>query len=540
MDQLKVALQAVKKHHFWILCGVIVLVVLGAWWSSTSGLAGMYEERKTALEGKMSNVSNVASQSLHPNPAVITGIGDAQAETTKSVFEAWQFLYRDQEQYMKWPELLGADFTQYMQFLPPNAPIPLHFRDRYMNFIQQHFPALIEIVDMRLPVLVDERGNPILDEEGNKQKTNPFEKMRMTQGYSDMEEGMGSAMDMMYERGTAGGMGPSGPGEMIGVVDWNRADLQRIRNSLFWANTPETIQVRLAQQDLWVYEALLRIIAATNGQVKSYYKAPVKEIRALEIGQQAAVAFAAAQGMSMRGMGPGYGGGMMSEEYEESMMSDVDEEYGDEGGGTMYSDSGSTAAPTSPEEILKSKLLENRYVDKDLKPLPAAEATAAENEFKMMPVRLLLVVDQRRITKLLVECANSAMPVVVTKIALSPGSGTLDIGRMGGGMMTGYEEEGETDMMYGGGMMSGGMMSGGMDSMMYEEEGPSSGMMSGTGGTSGRGQQDSYDVPIEIQGVIYIFNRPDKEKLGAASGAPAAAPTDNTSTASTSGETASP
>ena len=79
-----------------------------------------------------------------------------------------------------------------------------------------------------------------------------------------------------------------------------------------------------------------------------------------------------------------------------------------------------------------------------------------------------------------------------------------------------------------------------MDNTMYEEEGPSSGMMSGTGQTSGRGRQDSYDVPIEIQGVIYIFNRPDKEKLGPAGGALAAAPTADTSTASTSGETASP
>ena len=45
--------------------------------------------------------------------------------------------------------------------------------------------------------------------------------------------------------------------------------------------------MRLAQEDLWVYEALLRIIENTN-KGTTYENAAIKRIDALEIGKQAA------------------------------------------------------------------------------------------------------------------------------------------------------------------------------------------------------------------------------------------------------------
>ena len=47
----------------------------------------------------------------------------------------------------------------------------------------------------------------------------------------------------------------------------------------------------MAQEDLWVYEALLRIIENTNQGYTSYYNAPVKEIDALQIGADASKAW---------------------------------------------------------------------------------------------------------------------------------------------------------------------------------------------------------------------------------------------------------
>ena len=39
MDQLKQALNVVKKYHFWILCGLIVLLYVGVWFMSTSSMS---------------------------------------------------------------------------------------------------------------------------------------------------------------------------------------------------------------------------------------------------------------------------------------------------------------------------------------------------------------------------------------------------------------------------------------------------------------------------------------------------------------------
>ena len=54
-------------------------------------------------------------------------------------------------------------------------------------------------------------------------------------------------------------------------------------------------------------------------------------------------------------------------------------------------------------------------------------------EFKMMPVYLHLKIDQRKIPELLVECANSTMPVEIKKVRINPGSGGSALGGMEGG-----------------------------------------------------------------------------------------------------------
>ena len=97
---------------------------------------------------------------------------------------------------------------------------------------------------------------------------------------------------------------PVGPGEekYKGCLEWPGATglMECFRN---WNDTPTTPQVILAQEELWVYEALLRVIRNTNDcdpspmpkhDAKNYRpptsqkNARIKEIRALEIGEEAA------------------------------------------------------------------------------------------------------------------------------------------------------------------------------------------------------------------------------------------------------------
>jgi len=573
MDQVRLGLAAIKKHHFWVLCGVAVLLGMAIWWWATRGLAAQINERKSSLESTHDAVLQITTGGKHPNQKVIDEIKTEHDNLTKEVLEAWTILYKDQKDRNKWPPELGPDFHTYMELLGPDEPIPERMRDTYMYFIRNHFPEMYEIVDIRLRPALNPDGTIMKDDEGKPIKVDPFETRvagRDLGGVSDY----GGSEQYGEQYGSGGVPTPMGTTqrtanqELVGKVFWNMNDLKRIRNDFYWATQPKSIQVRLAQEDLWVYEALLRIIAKTNEHATSHYNAAVKRIEALEIGKQAAAVFAQLYGQSLRG------GGMTSTSgsgaYEDNVSgSAAEDEDGSAFGGPAMpmtmpgSFGGSPGFGSSPgsydpeaasvmpsafgpgrmpaggdiEEYLKMTLLHGRYVGKDGMPLAATD-TQPFAEFKMMPIRMVLLVDQRRISRFLVNCANSSMPVEVRRVSINPGKGgVLDLGRP--------SSAGPTGMPTG---LGGGF---GEDSAsdMYEETGSSIGSSMGQLGAVRRQDREfSYDIPIELLGIIYIFNPPDKDKLGrggeaavtAPTGPPAAAPTGPPAAAPTGPPAAAP
>jgi hypothetical protein len=147
-------------------------------------------------------------------------------------------------------------------------------------------------------------------------------------------------------------------------------------------------------------------------------------------------------------------------------------------------------------------LLNGRYLDKDGKPIPAGGAgadpsavpdpsvppppvdlTAFGKEYKRLPIRMVLVMDQRQLPTLISECAIRPLQIEVQEVRINP----ADIGGSGGEM-------------------------GGMS--------PMRGAMSGGGGVGGEmmmpdltGLQEFNPQPqiatVVVQGVIYIFNKPN-------------------------------
>ncbi|MFI4874713.1 MAG: hypothetical protein ACIALR_05225, partial [Blastopirellula sp. JB062] len=176
-------------------------------------------------------------------------------------------------------------------------------------------------------------------------------------------------------------------------------------------------------------------------------------------------------GMGMDGMDP------------EMMMAEMDNPYGDGmGGGAMVL--------FDPAQF--------RYVDKDYKKIDAETLKTAMTQptaedyylavAKRLPVRMRMTIDQRKIDKLLVECGNADLTLEVRQLRLNPTTGS----GMGGG--------------YGGGL--GGGYQGGFESESYM----------GMGGSQQK-VDNRYDVPIEIYGIIYIYNPVNKELLGITDGA---------------------
>ncbi len=191
-----------------------------------------------------------------------------------------------------------------------------------------------------------------------------------------------------------------------------------------------------AQEDLWVYEALVWIIRNTNEGATAHYNATVKEIHALQIGAKAVASW-------QRGAGSVVGVGKSAKASGKSK---------DEGG---------------------------RYVD-DEGELLSPEMTPPYAEFKMMPIYMKLDIVQTKIPKLLTECANSDMPVEVRNVRLNPGAGTaIDLTKLAG------DEKGRKGRT-------------GPASIVPTAAEPATSLV----------------IRVEIEGIICIYNPPDREKLG--------------------------
>ena len=410
----------------------------------------------------------------------------------KNVFEAWESLFLEQKKKNPFPtEELGEDFEKQFKNLRPGEKLARRYRELYQNYIKGRFPKWLKMIDVRRPV-----------------EAKPGEEAGKVAG-----GGMMPGMEM-------GGMaGVAAEVEWIGVIDWTESDYARLVVRFEWQQTPSTLAVVMAQEDLWVYEALLRVIESANEGATNQSNASVKRIDALEIGRDAVMAWKNSENaLGLKGQSGGAGdemGGMGGMEGGDpgAMMdgpSPMDDGYG------MGDPYGGAAGGTSDED-LNQQLFNFRYIDDKRQPLPFQpqfpHATHPYAEFKMMPIRMMLVMDQRKIPKLLVECANSNMPIEVSRVRLLKTQVQASgLGSSAGGMGGGFG--------MGGGYGAGGM---GMGGYAPPRGGPmGGGMVSGAGGPPQETGQ--FDVPVEIHATIYIYNPPDQEKLGtgAASTAPPA------------------
>ncbi len=225
-------------------------------------------------------------------------------------------------------------------------------------------------------------------------------------------------------------------------VVWDSGNQDAIEKSLRFPGQPSALQVWLAQEDLWVYRVLLTIFKNVNAD---RYVPPLKEIKRMAIAQDAA------------------------KEYEQGLKSGIielpinmPENTGGGGGGdAAMAPAEAPGGETPPPDA-------GRYLDADGK--PTAAGTSEQGPFKRMPIYLELVIDEREIPKLLVECANSPLPVEVRQLRINPQASASS----------------------------------------------SSSTNAGQGGQAAGTVEDvgSYDVPVQICGIIYIYNPPDTAKLG--------------------------
>ncbi len=555
MDQLKQVFAALKKHHFWILCGLVAVVCAVGYVLARLSLSKLIETRVTTIEQDFTTVKGVQSESAtHPNPSTHTEMDRIIKNLSDDVKISWEMQYNKQSKIFVWPEdaldpekkeqtlkvLRGLLPIETKLAFPVVEPQPLINTERniYRDYIDKRFPQLAQIIDAEWTAKMRTVAG------GGMMGMGGMGMMGMGGGGGKGMGAPGGGMEMGTETGSDASYGMMGTESSAMVrrpanakpptVNWSHASQQQLMDSICsWYNPsrpPNTLQICYTQEDLWILEGILRIIAATNDGARANFQAPIKEIEFIRFGaaamnqsgsviMQADVAAAPAGGMGMGGMNE-----------VESMMPG-------KGGAPAFGMEGEGSAGMGMGTGMGMELdpADNRYVDTQFKPIAAADlrtkmasSDPADAPFvvaKRIPVRLRFSkMDQRKLNKLIAECGNTGTPenprlvlevrqVRVNGAAVSTsgmGMGGMGMGGMGmGGMGM------ETGSSMGGGGKGMGAPGGmeGSSSDGYGMEMGSAGMGMGMGGSA---PKSGFDVPIEIYGIIYLYNPVDMEKLGLA------------------------
>jgi len=506
-------MELVKKYLFWVGTPIALVVALLAGLMAIGSVAGELERQKTALENQKTATQSLRSTaSTHPNQETISAINDERRRLAENVLAAWEIMVEAQQEQNVWEGLAAADINEIRSknFLDTLSSSVLN---SYLNFAQNHINQLL-----------DKPSNDIRRVEHRDSRTGRSREQHTLVSAAGGRSGRQTAAS--WERSSAA---PSGLGArtvvdansvMRGKVVWNTPLLDITMRD--WTQQPLSYEIWLTQEDLWVYQALLWVIAesnknapensvpfgaaggaasvrggggtgATGGQLLDLSGSVIKEIVELHIGRPAAIQLAS---QSRRRIGSGAAGG--TDEFSSSSSFGSSSSGSGFGSSSSSSDTSMGGSAALTPEALQSEALTGRYVDAVGSPLMTPDMTG---QLRRMPVYLRLVVDQNRIPEVLVNCANCPMPIDVLWVTINPDAGQSFDFASAMGTSTG---------------MSGSSDSSGSG---FATRPPRSTRPQGGGSTGTRTGASGVDygpnaLTIEIFGCINIFSPPDIETLG--------------------------
>ncbi len=457
MDQIKVAFAWLKKNHFWVLGAVAPLIAVACWWMGASQLDQEFSANKSKIAGEFSNQDGIVAKSFLPNEPVNLKQSKENQALAKRIEALWVKLYnRQREEVLRWPEELGEDFVDEVQGLQFGDWIRDGLRQTYLNYIVNYFPNLGKIVEAQK-----------LEDDA---ETSGFGGGGRGGEFGGRSGGFGGG----YSGGSSAELNPVDTEQLLDqdfLVYW--VDQEEVKSTLVWDRQPSPLRVWVTQENLWVYQTLLRAIAATNeaSGADRNSNAAVQQILEMKVGPLAARE-SRATGRIFVPESTSALGGLEGEMFSEEMMG---EEGLDGGGMGEFGEGEGLGADSETMELLYG-----RYLDENNLPLALPEEVTFPigTEFKRLPVRLALYMDQRWINRLIIELANAPLQVEVQEVRINP----TDNANSGGGMGD-----------------------------------PAAPFANKTDEIQAFNRRPSV-VPVVLQGIVYIFNEPDPSVLNPGEG----------------------
>ncbi len=476
MDQLKPILAKLQKYHFWILMSIVLIASLVVFFMSSSQLKTTIEQRVSAISSNYGSVATVSAKAgTHPNEASHAEMKKIIAEHVADVQVAWSLQYERQKNILKWPRnVTSKNALQILDSKRPiettiNNPLPdsedpltRNERENYRDYIKTVFPQIVKVA-----------------------------------GATWTADPLGGKADTTV-------VDTSSP-----LVIWESASQKTIRDQIVpWYNPsvpPSTLEILYSQEDLWILEGLMNIIATVNEGALENFQAPIKKIEWIRIGRPANNA--AGEVESIAGPAPAAGGA---------------------GGFDVYSQGSPGPAPGGGDRAVSSTTVsandpaDQRYLKPDFESISSSELIAKmksdspQDAFyavaKRVPIQMRLKMDQRRVADLIAQCGNNDLIVEVKQVRIGTTESaerTIQKVSAGGGAGA-YGGAGGSPYGAGYGAAD--------DSAGY---GGSGGGYGGTGGGYGdetvgvkKAVEKPIDLDVEIYGVVLLYNPVDIAKLG--------------------------
>ncbi len=425
MADLKEKMRGNAKYLFWAGTGLAAVVALVCWFLSTKTLSEQYNKGKSEILASFEKPGKVTAITNHPNQGTIDTWQDANVKRKVSVKKAWEKIYADQSQFFKWPkDRLPKEFRDEIATYAvpdltkiPKVEIRNDLREQFnQKYIRNEFERLVKLVDAEW---YKERANaaPVNPGRGPLRGANAGG----VQGLSGGASQVGGA-----------GAAPADPDEKPKreyKVEWNEQNQSQIHHTFEWTEAPSTLRILYAQEDLWIYERLCKTIAKMNEGAKGKHDATIWAITSLDIAQAAANNSFESRIERPKSAGGGFfAGGAASKATSEDAVSPDPAapppkrvRGGGEGGG------GAEFNPNADAGATDDSLQDGRYVDLDGSPIMHTDLQGTPTDdkkfygqFRMMPFRLQLIMDQRKIMPLLIELRNSTLPLEIRQVRLNP------------------------------------------------------------------------------------------------------------------------
>jgi len=467
MDQLAPAIAWVKKNIFWLVCGTLSVAMVVSWFLITNGINGERTKQEAQLKKSVSTakgIKTVTANALpkngaveteeeeviaaHPNETSRQGMQDELSATIDSIVAAWTIRKQAQDSILVWPKCIPSDefIEHFSQFNPPET-MPDELNSAAGTQMEQMLTLYKQKIPEQLAYLC---GDDVLRAYWK------YDPKYLEDTAPTEDEDGGDPTGGGFGRGGfgagAGGAGTGAPTLNSPAIDMNQFAVRwSDKNQDLWNDKlttfngydgnqfdyPSPLQCYMLQQDLWLLEAMFRIIREVNGDSNANDLSIIKNIDHVAFGREVGgklgeltpadprlgdkTSSGMFGGTSNEGFPGSFGGDGGEEEYDEEGNFEPDGDFFSRsmpsGGGTDAGDGFTSSVP-----------YDRRYVDVNFEPLPAdvvkgvitgQELPETNLELivaKRVPVRIALKMDERKIADFMAACANSPFAFEIQQV----------------------------------------------------------------------------------------------------------------------------